>query len=525
MVLILQVALVFLLVIAIWVGWLPLGVLGEWRYNRLPVWASPRREWLGLVGLAVVAYAGLVALGLRGLSARRSPRGEALWLGGLLVAALAVQVALPLGAAPGYDLGRWAAVNYHPASGGAYWKIAREQAVGDPRGFLAAYPEWIRGRGATHLGTHPPGLIVVQCALIRVLDRYPALTDLLLDHMPSSVEAGFRALDGEAPASLIQAERTRPRAEWAILYSTRLLVTARRHWPALTRPDRAAVYATALLTLLACAGTVVPLYLLARAALPAPTAWVAAAFWPLAPAANLFQPLADTAYPLLSTSALALASWAARLRQEAGRPSAPMILLAMASGVVMALGMSLTLAFLPVGLIVALIAGTDGALRWPTRAALLMVTGLGFLAFTLGGRFAMGADPFVVWGWNLHHNARFYAEYPRTYSLWVWINPIEVAIAVGLPTMVWCAVGLFAPRGVPRSASATLGVLVLLDLAGGNRGEVARLWMLLFPPLLIAAGAGCTRLGGGPAALALSTALVGLQTLALQLLIQVVYPQ
>ena len=54
-----------------------------------------------------------------------------------------------------------------------------------------------------------------------------------------------------------------------------------------------------------------PLYLLARAAMPAPSAWAAAALWPLAPAANLFQPVADTTYPLLSTMAWALAAWAA----------------------------------------------------------------------------------------------------------------------------------------------------------------------------------------------------------------------
>jgi hypothetical protein len=524
MVLILQVVLVFLLIIAIWVEWLPLGVLGEWRYNRLPVWASPRPEWLGLVGLAVVAYAGFVALGLRGLSARQSHGATTLWLGGLLVAAVAVQVLIPMGAAPGYDLSKWAPVNYHPSSGGWCWKIAREQAVRDPWRFLAEYPEWIRSRGSTHIGTHPPGLIVVQCILIRVLERYPPLAHSLLDHMPPSVQAGFRVLEGEAPHSLIQAERTRPEAERAILYSTRLLGTARRHWPSLNRADRATVCATALLTLLACAGTVVPLYLLARAELPAPTAWVAAAFWPLAPAANLFQPLADTAYPLLSTSALALASWAARCQQEVGRPTLALVLLGMASGAVMAFGMLFTLAFLPVGLIVAFIVGSDRALRLPRRAALLIATGSGFLALTLGVWIATGADPFVVWGWNLHHNARFYVEYPRSYALWLWINPIEVAIAVGLPTMVWCVTGLFAPRTVHRSVWATLTVLVLADLAGGNRGEVARLWMLFFPPLLISAATACTRLGGGPVTPALSAALVGLQTLALQLLIQVVYP-
>jgi hypothetical protein len=377
-VLILEVALVFLLVIAIRAGWLPLGILGEWEYNRLPPWASPLRELLGLVGLAVAAYAGFVALGLRNLSARQSPRVETAWLGALLCTAIAVQVIIPMGAAPGYDLSKWAAVNYPPTPAGCYFQVAREQAVRDPWGFLAEYPKWIRNQGATHLGAHPPGLIVVQCILIRVMERCPALADFLLDHMPPSMEAGFQALDGNDPEIVSQAERwskwTRStaagngndreivsRAEGAILFATRLLWAARRQWPAWTRADRATVYATALLTLLACAGTVVPLYLLARAAFPASTAWVAAAFWPLVPAANLFQPLSDTTYPLLSTSALA--AWAARLQQKFDRPTPAMVLLAMASGMVMAFGMVFTLAFLPIGLIIVFIVGPDQGQR------------------------------------------------------------------------------------------------------------------------------------------------------------------
>src|SRR5262249_21192096 len=155
---------------------------------------------------------------------------------------------------------------------------------------------------------------------------------------------------------------------------------------------------------------------------------------------------------------------------------------------------------------------------------LILATGAGFLAFVLGGWLATGADPFVVWSWNLHHHARFYDEYPRTYSLWVWANLVELAIAIGLPVMVWLVAGLLAPRAVPRSVWATLLVLALVNLTGRNLGEVARLWMLFMPPLLIAAGHGLHRLGGGPVALAVSTALLGVQTLALQSMIQVVYP-
>ena len=115
----------------------------------------------------MAAYAGFVAFGLHGAcraNARR--KAEAAWLTGLLAAAIAVQVIIPMGAASGYDLSKWAAVNYLPGSAG-YFKVARQQAVRDPWKFLADYPQWIRGQDSLHIGTHPPGLIAVQCLLMR----------------------------------------------------------------------------------------------------------------------------------------------------------------------------------------------------------------------------------------------------------------------------------------------------------------------------------------------------------------------
>src|SRR5262249_48693778 len=155
-----------------------------------------------------------------------------------------------------YDLSKWAAVNYLPGSAG-YFKVARQQAIRDPWKFMAEYPEWIRSQDSLHIGTHPPGLIAVQCLLMGAMDRSPRLTAYLLDHMPTPVEMGFRVFGANDPQPL-------------------------------TRSDRATLYATALLTLVACGSTVVPLYLLARVSLSAQAAWAAATLWPLAPAANLF---------------------------------------------------------------------------------------------------------------------------------------------------------------------------------------------------------------------------------------------
>ena len=231
--------------------------------------------------LAVAAYCGFVALGLRAVaSPRLAPPREAGWLAGLLAASIAIQVLIPTGAADEYDLTKWAYVNYFGASTG-YYQVARKQAVADPWRFLVEYPVWIQSQDSLHIGTHPPGLIVTQCLLLRAMERNPGFANALVRSMPFSTAEGFRQLER-------MDRRPIPRA------------------------DRAALYLSSLITLLACAGTVVPLYLLARSALPPPAAWVAAALWPLAPAANLFQPDADAAYPLVSTLALALAAWAAR---------------------------------------------------------------------------------------------------------------------------------------------------------------------------------------------------------------------
>ena len=130
----------------------------------------------------------------------------------------------------------------------------------------------------------------------------------------------------------------------------------------------------------------------------------------------------------------------------------------------------------------------------------------------------------MIGSWNLHHHARFYDEYPRTYRLWLVVNPLELAIALGTPSVVWCVTALRAPLGLPVTVWSTLLVLALTNLTGRNMGEVARLWMLYMPPLLVGAGYGCDRYKPRLAAVVGSIALLGTQTLALQSMIQVVYP-
>jgi hypothetical protein len=476
-----QAALVVALAFALRSGTLPLGVRGEWEWLRLARGPAPLD--ILFATLAVLAYAGFAAIGLRFLQARATPGREGLAVAGLLGAALAVQGIVPAGAPEGYGLAKWSLVLHAPSSTG-YYTVARRE-IHDPARFLADYPDWIRRQDALHVGTHPPGLFLAEHALLQSFAARPAPARWVVDHLPGSVEAGFRAINDYDP---------------------------------LPMADRAALGLTGALTLLACAATVVPLYALARASLPATAAWSAAVLWPLVPAAILFQPVADTAFPLPATLALALAAHAGRAGSSRGSA------LAAAAGVVLALGMAFTLAFLPVGLVVGLVLVSTPGVGSRRRGGLLLATGAGFLAPTLVFWLASGANPFVIWWQNQRNHARFYEEYHRTYRAWVLVNPVELALALGIPATLWAIAGLTSPRSAPRVAWATLAVLVLLTLSGRNLSEVARLWLPFMPALLTASGHGLVRLGSGPVALGAAVALQGAETLVLQAMIQVVYP-
>jgi hypothetical protein len=108
----------------------------------------------------------------------------------------------------------------------------------------------------------------------------------------------------------------------------------------------------------------------------------------------------------------------------------------------------------------------------------------------------------VVWMQNIHNHAAFYDRFPRTYWKWLLVNPIEFAIAAGIPLFVLALWAVFSEmqrrliaRGLPDVVSAGPGVIIghvgswlltigLLWLSGKNSGEVARLWIFLMPFLI-----------------------------------------
>ncbi|MDB5350945.1 MAG: hypothetical protein JWN86_2192 [Planctomycetota bacterium] len=451
-------------------GLMPTGIRGEWEWPRIAVRPLPL-DFL-LAGVGIVAFSGVAAIGAASLRTSTSRARESLWVLGLLVASVGAQLIALSGAPTGYGLTKWVTLALPGSSG--YLSVAKSQ-MRDPWKFWVDYPTWIKSQDALHVGTHPPGLFLVSRAVLGLMESHPELARWVVGHVPESISAGMKIVPAE-----------------------------------LSRPERAAVAALGALTLLACAATVVPIYWLARANLSATTAWTAAALWPLVPSAILFQPAADTAFPLLATSALALAAWGGLGR-------------AVAAGAVLAVGMQFTLAFLPVGLAVAIVLVWRDGTSWRRRILTILATGCGFVGLTLAVWAASGSNPLVVWWWNQKNHARFYLEYRRSYLPWVAANLVELVIALGLPAAVFAMVG-FTGRSTPRSAWAALVVLAILNFSGKNLSEVARLWLPFLPALLVAAAAGLERVAAGPRTLAAVLVLIGLQTLALEATVQVVYP-
>ena len=468
-----QVGLTAALAWGIWSRQLPRGVAGEWEWKRVD--SPPGLLDIVPAVLVVVAYAALAAGLSRWLRARESKRRKVAAVCVLFVAGLATQTLAPIGAPYAYGPAKSPLVVYYPSISG-YYTFGKK--IDDPWRFLAEYPEWIKKQDSMHIGTHPPGLFLSERLLLGFFQAHDGAARLVIRLTPDPPRQGLNMI---------------------------------RRFDPLPLADGALLIATAAAAIFCSVAAIFPLYLLVRATHGPAAAWSAAAIWPLVPASILFQPVSDIAFPLLSTTALACAAWSSR-RDRGGRT------LAALAGVVLAVGMQFTLAFLPVGVIVAGMYVLEPGRAWRRRALLIAAVGAGFLVVTLAVWAVTAANPFAIWWANQANHARFYHEYPKTYWRWVLENPFELAASVGIPAAVWMIFGL---RGGPRVAWLTLAMLAFLTIGGRSLSEVARLWILFYPALLAAAGAGMERLRAGPWSLAITIALQGLQVVALQALIQV----
>lgn len=444
--------------VVLWTDVLPLGVPGEWTWARVAIGPEAAAGVL-LASLAGLVYIGFVVLGARRIN-RAVPVERAAWLAAAVLLAFAWLLCVLDSAPPprGYD--RVPLVLYYPRSSGYFWQARYD--VDDTAAFLAGYEELLAERDFLHIGTHPPGLTLGYLGLWHLCAALPSVRDILLTTRPVTVQ---EASDIIRSQPVLAAEPFGP-------------------------TDAACLWLAALLTQAAAVLTLLAVYKLVRRHEDCRTAWLTACLWPLIPAVTVFFPKSDVLYALPATTAAWL--WLS----ACDRQSLPR---ALAAGVVLWVGMLLSLAFVTVMALLGVMTIWE---TWTRRLAaesrafltrrLVVVGALGFGLPAVLFSVLLDINLLNVWSWNLANHALFYDHNPRTWWLWLLANPLELSLAVGLP--VSCAALISLARltqsagwRTPRAsaAAAFLCVWGLLWLSGKNMGEAARLWILLMPWLLL----------------------------------------
>ena len=458
--------------IYLWVTILPLGIPGEWTWNR--VQSEPDFAWnMAGVAVAVVLYVAFVETGARRFG-RVTPspirRLEvSAWLAGLIAVSFVWLWVVQEMAPTKNRLGKSAFVLYYASSSGYFTKARYETPNAGQ--LLSGYEALMSERDVLHVGTHPPGLFLVFHALIEVCRQSPALSAILDATQPESFSEACdiiarNSLKSAPPRSLLPADRR-------VLWLATLIVLA-----------------TASLA-------IIPLFGLILRTSDRATAWRGTALWPAVPAVALFAPKSDVAFAFLGL--LMVYAWLTAVDRRS-------TLLALATGLLAWCGLMMSLALLPVFLFMAIVSWQSRALSPIVLAGngsrltaglppIRCVVGaiVGFLVPILVMGWICHINMISVWMLNYQNHAAFYSEYTRTYWKWLLENPIELAFAAGVP-VVLLAGGLIWNEVRSRrlqETSVALGVTIVwgaLWLTGKNSGEAARLWIVFLPWLVWLAG-------------------------------------
>jgi hypothetical protein len=427
---------------------LPIGWPGE---NSLSWWAmlphAPRGPMLAaLLAAAVAAALAVIAL-------RRDLRLPL----AVRLALLTLVPALLLRTLPGLE-------HYGPEKHAAalaseintsYFQVAGR--VGDRGAFVRGYAADM-GTLPMHTRTHPPTWPLLFRAALDAGARPQG--ERLARFAAHALGAGWDASD-----SLAASVAERP----------------------LAAPDVAGLWL--VVAVLAACVLALPLatYFAARAFAPGGVALLAAAWAALLPAPLLYFPDVDVAHPVAYV--LVLGAWLRRDRHA---------LWALAAGTLAAALVALSFGNLTVLLVCAAVT----LLGWnaePARRRRELVHGallLLPLALLVVGAERAGARPFALYAEAMRQHHLILAH--RTRVLWIGLNLLESALALGVPTVLWLAgtidwraLGAGARRaalsGGEGLLAGTLLALLVLDGSGQTKAESGRLWMGCFP--LVLAGA------------------------------------
>ena len=403
----------------LWGSGLPLGIPGEWTWPRIPLDAESVAGWLTAL-LAGGLYIAFVFLGGRYLE-RAGRLAAAAWVSALVLCGCGWLLSL-VESVPGIaGISRTHFVLYYQRSSGYFWQ-ARYEVDGTAE-FLAGYEALLAEGDFLHIGTHPPGLTLFFRGVLNVLDDAPGLT------------------------AAVNATQPQPVRDAAELIRTQSLATGRLF----TAADEACLWAAALIAALLSAATVAPLYALLRQSCDRPTAWYSAALWPLLPAVAVFFPKSDVIFPFFSVLGPCL--WWSGWRRGS-------LACCASAGATLWIAMLLSLAIAPVAIFTALWtlleelrpqAPDSPGRSTQGKIACIAAAAAGF--FLPIALVAVLADLNLlrVWSWNVRNHAAFYDHNTRTWWKWLLVNPLETALAAGVPLMIAAALG-FARADQPAAS-------------------------------------------------------------------------
>lgn len=414
--------------------WFPLGIPEEWVWATPDLWSEATSEWL-LFLPAAVAAAALAAWGF----------WSAGWIDGCprwrFVAAVAVCIVLGAAfqffcevAAP-RSLQKWAVL--HSKNSNSFHAAALRHADNLSE-LLANHAEIIRPRRPHHFTVNPPGWVTVYGGLINFFRGHPRLAQAVWSLAPGELPWQLRRVNGAIAVPL---------------------------------GEQATLATIAAINRLLCFAGAIPAAWLAAVRWGRKGALAAASMVLLLPVEPLFAPRSDTVYPAVALLVLALSHYAWDRRSW---------MAAALAGVVLGVGTFFSMCFFVIGGLAALYVGAQsvGGKR-PTPAAACAAP-LGWLA-VVALVYVAGHNSWATWSVNVAKNAEFNSLYRQSYGRWTVVNLLEFGAALGLPLVIFLVGRLAVVRRADPLLCSWAAILVILDLAGTNRGEACRLWLFMMP--------------------------------------------
>jgi len=439
------------------VAWGPFPVgADDWQWFRVarPAWdaAAP--------ALVVWAAIGFLVFAGRREAAKASRLWQGLLLASIVVLAFIAQLAAARQLPGGYTesiiaLGKPGANRYHQA--------ARE--IGRLGPVLRDYPQWMRGPHKL-IVTHPAGPLTLFWSLNHVFAGHEQAAKRFVGWCEDVLASGVHV---KAPEEA----------------SGELFRT-------MSYADLAGAWLASFVLRLVAALAALPAYAMARRLYGREAAFTAAGLVAATPSLLLFSPGLDQLFPAIAATACWL-GWTAGERRSVGRAGL--------TGLAISAGLFFSLSFVVVAGWAALLAVAGlsrGAARPSGRDLAKLLAGgcVGLLVPAAALYLALGYDSFAVWRQCVAANAKFNAQSGRAYWTWALIDPVEYLVFLGIPaacllvSRVASEVGRLPRRWVREADWPSLivaGLLVVLNVAGVNRGEVGRLWMFLMPACAVAA--------------------------------------